>query len=383
MVPEVTFSPRLQPPQASVRPAGKDYQYFYQTWTNQQWLALIGLLSGSDSTNWPDRSDIDIAARRLREKDWSIVVSCPGVTNGVLMGLVFDAENSGFLHVWREWTRHPDGRSWVHEWKPSTTHIALLIGDAHLLCCRADMLREEYAKKADDLARVKDLGEISAEEFLSKLAALQEETRQRVCKWVSQDAESEIARLQDLARRERKRDGDILAAEDIRLMESYGLNVWLAKEKRRQLGAGTEKEWVAAVQEYRDSTPSFDLDAMVMSAEVAGDFGIEDQPPSGPGRRLVGAWKILRVEGVDSGRSDSTLVIVFGEQYDVRMVYQEVGKRKPRTLTIDGSYDLAGSTLYLDMEDSAENDPFVLWYEGQNLVMQQFDSRWIFTPFTE
>jgi serine/threonine protein kinase len=380
LTPGVTLSRNLMQAGATARIAGKDYLPLYQCWSNRQWLALLTLALNHTGTNWPERSQIDGAISAIKDKDWSVVLTAPAITNAEIAGLSFSPDQpSRFIQIWAEWPRHADKVSWVHRWAPKTSHIAIMTGDRYLLYRKATLYMKEYEKKLADLEQLEDLGDIKTEEYQARISALQQETRKVLCKWVEEDTEAEVAILQELARRELIHDADILTEKEIRLMESYDLDVWLAKEKRRKLGVGAEKDWIASWQKYRNEDPGTDVnDLFGITAE---NVSIEDElPPMNPEQSIEGSWKLIRTDGVDSEKKDYAPIFAFDNMGGVRMTFQGDVEGKRINISTDGTYNLAHATLFMELNAPKDKGQFVLWFEGPNLILQQFDSRWTLAP---
>ena len=58
------------------------------------------------------------------------------------------------------------------------------------------------------------------------------------------------------------------------------------------------------------------------------------------------------------------------------MTFNGTDEGKPRTETLNGTYDRAGSALHMEMPVMEGKGRFVIWHDGPNLIMQQFGSRW-------
>ena len=93
--------------------------------------------------------------------------------------------------------------------------------------------------------------------------------------------------------------------------------------------------------------------------------------------RLLGSWKLIRVEGEDTGPQDYTPTIGFAHMNSASMTFVGPHDGKTRSETVNGTYEIAGAALHMEMPPVMEGKGrFVIWHEGPNLIMQQFGSRW-------
>lgn len=98
----------------------------------------------------------------------------------------------------------------------------------------------------------------------------------------------------------------------------------------------------------------------------------------------MGLWHSVGLEEVGNSDADShELRILFSElnAFSMTMAAPLLGRRIEGA-PIRGTYGWKGATLLLESGDMDEDGRFAVWFEGDNLVLQQWNSRWTLVPET-
>lgn len=263
----------------------------------------------------------------------------------------------------------------MHEWSPCVTDCALVTGNPTHLDSWLGILAIASDRTASRLGDLRGLGDIDTAEYGRQAVALGSALRSRLVQWVREEVDRDLETIAAIEARGLKHSEDSLSEPDIALLEKYGLDVWLAREQRRILSQGTEERWIASWQDYRLSVRR-PAPSIVTPANIGRDFRVSDPPAKG--RALIGVWHgALLVEAGNPDANSHELKILFSERnaFSMTMAAPLAGRLLDGT-PIRGTYDQKGATLLLESDDMGEDGRFAFWFEGANLVLQQWNSRW-------
>lgn len=166
---DVRIAPTLEEKRVTLQLRGPHYVELAECFQKADWLALINLILDEEFTEWPETGVIESATRTLTSGNYTLLLKTSEHVDqdpkGLFLHLVTFSGTAlqPRLSYSTEWTRHPDGIGYLHEWKLAEGKAIVVlavkgaVGKKLQECNNALMLRIEEYQTRRKLGEIDDI----------------------------------------------------------------------------------------------------------------------------------------------------------------------------------------------------------------------------------